>query len=127
MKTAFWSAIALISVFGCTSSSVVDQARLLGNQPFSKEAWATASQEQRGEMVASFLSQHTATSLSADAVKQLLGPLTGYYDYDENIAYFVGPQSVQSKFGKGYLLAFVTDKTSGKITSVKIIPEPQRK
>lgn len=117
----------MIALLGCTSSSVVEQAKLLGNQPFSKEDWATASQEQRGRMVASFLSQHAPGSLSPEAVKQLLGPPTGYYDYDENIAYFVGPQSVQSKYGKGYVLAFVTDKTSGKIVSVKIIPDPQRR
>jgi hypothetical protein len=125
MKKELWSAIAVISLFGCTSSSTVDQARALGNQTFSKATWAAASQERRGEMVASFLSQHAPSSLSANTVKELLGPPTGYYDYDENVAYFVGPQSVQSQYGKGYLLAFVTDKTSGKITSVKIIPEPR--
>lgn len=122
MKTTLWSALAVISLFGCTLSSVGDQAKLLGNKAFSKDAWSSASQEQRGEMVASFLSQHEPSSLSADAVKQLLGPPTGYYDYDENVAYFVGPQSVQSQYGKGYLLAFITDKATGKITSVKILP-----
>lgn len=124
MKIRFWYAAALMALFGCTASSVVDQAKRLGDQPFSKEAWAEANQEQRGKMVASFLAQHAPDSLSADAVKQLLGPPTGYYDYDENPAYLVGPQSVQSQYGKGYLLVFVTDKASGKITSVKIIPEP---
>lgn len=121
----FWSVITAISLPGCTSSSTIDQARLLGDKPFAAEIWASASQEQRGEMVASFLSLYPPGSLSSDKVKQLLGHPTGYYDYDENPAYLVGPSTVESQYGKGYLLAFVTDKTDGKITSIKIIPEPK--
>jgi hypothetical protein len=126
MKKWFQGLIAAIVLIGCTASSIVDQAKLLGGEPFSKEAWASANQEQRGRMVASFLSQHAPGTLSAQSVKQWLGPSTGYYDYDENVAYFVGPPSVQSRYGKGYLLVFIADKTSGKITAVKIIPEPRR-
>ncbi len=115
----------MISLFGCTSTSINEQAKLLGTNTFSKEAWAKANQKERGEMVFSFISQHDPQSLTAASIKEFLGPSTGYYDYDENPAYLVGPSSVESEYGKGYLLAFITDKTSGKITAAKIIPEPK--
>lgn len=76
-------------------------------------------------MVSSFLSQHDLKSLTSNSVKELLGIPTGYYDYEENPAYFVGPSSVESEYGKGYLLVFIAEKTSGKIIAVKIIPEPK--
>jgi hypothetical protein len=115
----------MISLFGCSSSSVTEQAKLLGTKTFTQEAWAVGNQEQRGEMVYSFLSQHEIKSLSSNSVKELLGIPTGYYDYDENPAYFVGPNSVESEYGKGYLLAFISDKTSGRINAIRIIPEPK--
>jgi len=125
MRSKIWSLLAMISLFGCSPPPVTEQAKLLGTRAFSKEAWATASQHQRGEMVSSFLSQHESKSLTSNSVKELLGTPTGYYDYEENPAYFVGPSSVESEYGKGYLLAFVAEKTSGKIIAVKIIPEPK--
>ncbi|MDR2924404.1 MAG: hypothetical protein LBU76_00325 [Azoarcus sp.] len=125
MRTKIWSLIAMISLFGCSPPPVTEQAKLLGTREFSKEAWLTASQEKRGEMVSSFLSQHDLKSLTSNSVKELLGIPTGYYDYEENPAYFVGPSSVESEYGKGYLLVFIAEKTSGKIIAVKIIPEPK--
>ena len=73
-------------------------------------------------MVFSFLSQNDPKSLTAIGVKELLGTPTGYYDYDENPAYIVGPSNVESAYGKGYLLAFVAEKTSGKIMRVELFP-----
>ena len=112
-------------LFACSPPSVIEQAKLLGTKPFSQDAWASGNQEQRGEMIYSFLFQHNPASLTPRDVKQLLGAPTGYYDYDENLAYFVGPKSVESEYGKGYLLAFVADKVSGTIAIVKIIPAPK--
>ncbi len=117
--------LAMTGLFGCSPPPVSEQAKLLGAREFSKEAWATASQEKRGEMVYSFLSQHDLKSLTSGDVRTLLGTPTGYYDYNENPAYLVGSSSVESDYGKGYLLAFVADKSSGKIVGVKIIPEPK--
>lgn len=125
MKRTICSLLAMVWLFGCSSSSIVEQAKLLGTRHFTQDAWAKGNQEQRGEMVYSFLTQHDPVSLSSTDVKKLLGESTGYYDYDENPAYLVGPASVESEYGKGYLLAFVADKTSGKITTVKIVPQPK--
>lgn len=122
---SIWSALVMLTLFGCSSSSVTEQAKLLGTKTFSKEVWASANQEQRGEMVYSFLSQHQPQSLSSSSVKELLGVPTGYYDHEENPAYLVGPSTVDSKYGKGYLLAFIADKATGKIMAVKIVPEPR--
>lgn len=115
----------MISLIGCTPTPVGEQAKLLGTKTYSKEAWAAANQEERGEMVFSFLSQHDHKSLTSSTIKELLGPPTGYYDFDENPAYLVGPSSVESKFGKGYVLAFIAEKNSGKIVEVRIVPEPK--
>ncbi len=125
MQTNTGVLLAMISLFGCSPPPVSEQARRLGTQAFSQETWATASQEKRGEMVYSFLSQHDLKSLTSGDVRTLLGTPTGYYDYDENPAYWVGSSAVASEYGKGYLLAFVADQASGKIVAVKIIPEPR--
>jgi hypothetical protein len=74
-------------------------------------------------MVASLLAKHTATSLTAKQVINLLGAPTSYYEYDEYPAYMVGPKSIESDYGKGYVLAFVTDKDTGKVVKVLFIPE----
>lgn len=125
IKTTFWSVLGLFLLYCCTPTPVIDQARLLGDKAFSKDAWANANQEQRGEMVASLLSQHEPASLSADVVKQLLGPPTSYYHKDEELAYLVGPRSKRTHHADGYLLIFFSDKATGRITSVKIFPEPK--
>lgn len=115
----------MLGFLGCSSPSITEQARHLGTQPFSKIAWSRANQEQRGEMVFSFLSQHDPRALTADAVTVLLERSTGYYGYEENPAYLVGPATVESEYGKGYLLAFIADKELGRIVAVKIIPTPK--
>ena len=76
----------------------------------------------RGRILASFLRQYPVNELSTDQVKALLGQSTGYADYDENLAYFVGPSNVESEYGKGYLLIFVTDKNTGRIQQLRLVP-----
>lgn len=123
MRLLLAGALIMSFLFGCTAKSIDDQARALGSKEFSTEGWARATQELRGEMVASLLEKHRPTSLSAKEVIRLLGPPTGYYEYDEYPAYFVGPKSVQSKYGSGYVLAFVTDKGTGRVIKVLLLPE----
>lgn len=74
-----WSVITMLGLFGCSSPSVTEQAKLLGTKRFSQQSWVAGIQEQRGEMVDSFLSQHDTQSLSANTVKRILGELAGYY------------------------------------------------
>jgi hypothetical protein len=111
---------ALLSA--CSGGSVEKQAAKLGAKEFTVQAWTSAGQEGRGEMVASLLAKHRFTGAPARDVKALLGPPTAYYDYDENLAYLVGPRSVKSSYGDGYLLVFVTDKNRGLVTEVRILP-----
>lgn len=121
-----WSLIGfllMLSLFGCGGKSVEQQARMLGSREFSAESWAAATQEARGEMVASLLAKHEPASLTAKEIIKLLGAPTGYYEYDEYPAYLVGPTSIESDHGKGYLLAFVTDKSTGKVARVIFVPE----
>ncbi len=104
-------------------NSVVAQARRLGDRPFTPEAWAMASQLERAEMTASLLEQYDMSNFTRHDVVALLGPQTGYYDYDTNPAYFVGPDTVESMYGKGYLLVFETDKYDGDVDSIFFVPE----
>jgi len=47
---------------------------------------------------------------------------TGYYDYDTNPAYVVGPTTVESVYTKGYLPVFETDKENGKVERIFFVP-----
>ncbi|MDY0961221.1 hypothetical protein [Massilia sp. CFBP9026] len=115
--------IILFVVIYFQLNSVEVQARKLGNRPFTPEAWATASQLMRAEMTASLLDQYDTSSFTRHDVVALLGPPTGYYDHDTNPAYFVGPTTVESMYGKGYLLVFQTNKYDGEVDSVFFFPE----
>lgn len=115
--------VLMLCMIACSGHSIGDQAKLLGTREFTVDGWAAGTQEQRGEMLASFLAKHKPTMLTAKEVVGLLGSPTGYYEYDEYPAYFIGPASVDSEYGKGYLLAFVTDKSSGKVLKVVLVPE----
>ncbi|WP_143054563.1 hypothetical protein [Massilia timonae] len=119
-----WAQILLLSILlsGCWKS-VEDQASKLGAREFTAETWATATDLQRGEMTASLLRKHDVTSFHRKEVVALLGAPTGYYDYDTNPAYFVGPTTVESMYGKGYLLVFETDKYNGEVDRVFFLPE----
>jgi hypothetical protein len=74
-------------------------------------------------MTASFLHQHDATSLNRTQLEKMLGHPTGYYYYDNNPAYFVGPNTVSSIHGDGYLWVFEADKDDGQIERVFFVPE----
>lgn len=122
MRTFVALMLALLCLQGCGQKSVQEQSQAFGNDEFTPAAWAAADQLGRGRMLASFLRQHRVHDLSADQVRALLGPSTGYADYDENLAYFVGPSNVESEYGKGYLLIFVTDKKTGRIAQLRLVP-----
>jgi len=107
---------------GCWHS-VEDQAQKLGSRDFTPQSWATATQLQRGEMTASLLKKHDVAHFRYADVVRLLGEPTGYYDYDTNPAYFVGPTSVGSVHGDGYMLVFETDKYDGEVDRVFFVPE----
>lgn len=112
----------LMTLSGCSSESVEDQAKKLGQREFTVQAWKAGTQEERGQMIASFLARYKPADLSAKEVGGLLGPSTGYYDYDEYPAYLVGPRAVKSDYGDGYLWVFITDKRHGKVQKVLLMP-----
>lgn len=116
------------SLFGCAASSdVIEQAELLGSDIYTKEKWLSGSQEDRGRMLASFLRDNDAGLISLEILVQSLGSPTGYYDYDENLAYFVGPKSIRTEYGEGHLVVFMPDKVNGKVKKVVIHPKPTKK
>lgn len=121
MRTPTHILLLSILLAGCWNS-VENQASKLGTREFTAETWATATDLQRGEMTASLLRKHDVTSFHRKEVVALLGPPTGYYDYDTNPAYFVGPTTVESVYGKGYMLIFETDKYNGQVDRVFFLP-----
>lgn len=125
MRNVISAALLLLATLasGCDSKSPEEKASTLGNQPFSVEEWASADQIGRGEMVASFLRVHPVTGKRKEYILKLLGNPTGYYDYDENLAYVVGPRDVKSDYAKGHLLVFETDKSTGAVARVMFVPD----
>ena len=85
----------------CSRSPVIEQARTSGQREFTQQSWMSATQVERGEMLASLLIKHPASELTAEQVKQLLGPPTGYADYDEDPAYVVGRQRSKASMTRG--------------------------
>lgn len=123
-KHRYWAMFVLmLGLPGCWLNSVEDQARKLGGREFTTEAWATASQLHRAEMTASFLKQYDTRNFTRKEVEALLGTQTAYYNYDTNLAYVVGPDTVRSMYGKGYLLVFEADKDTGRIDSAFFVPD----
>lgn len=115
----------MINIFGCSSNSIED-IKVLGTNEFSKETWVNASQEERGKMVFSLLKKHDIKKMKVGEIKSLLGDSTAYYEYDEFPAYLVGPKSIKSDYGDGYLLAFPFDRKTGLIRNHIIIPNPNK-
>jgi hypothetical protein len=112
-------------LLGC-SPPVVEQAKLLGTKPFTKEAWAAANKLDRAQMLWSFLSQHDVNALTPMQIRELLGSDTCYSGYDVDPTYCVGPDTVDNGWGKGYMVVFINDRRgSRKIREVDISPEPE--
>lgn len=113
-----------ILIIGCSGYSL-EKLKSLGIDEFKKEKWFTATQEDRGRMVYSFLKKHEIKKMEAGDIKNLLGASTAYYNYDEFPAYLVGPKSVKTEYGNGIVLAFPIDRKTGKIKGFVIYPKPE--
>jgi len=63
---------------------------------------------------------------SENASQRIIGLLdepTGYCGYEHIPAYFIGPDSDSSSYGKGYLLIFPNDENTGRVEGYEIIPQ----
>ncbi|MEH6434040.1 hypothetical protein [Massilia sp. DD77] len=118
--------LALGLLHGCSDYSVEGQIHALGDEHFTPQAWAKADQVTRGRMLASFMSQYPPNRLTQKALQDLLGEPTGHAKQDDEIAYIVGPTSVESQYGKGYLLIFTIDRQTGKVAQVRMVPPVTR-
>lgn len=128
IKKNLFILILIVLANGCAdTSSTVEDLIALGTNEYSKDAWAKANQEERATMVYSFLKNHNITTMTYDDMVNLLGKSTGYYNYDSFPAYLVGPKTVKSEYGQGYLLAFPTDDETGKIKGYRLIPDIPKK
>ncbi len=114
--------LLFIMLVSCTTEDTVNISKL-GSDKFTPETWLNSDQEKRGKMVESFFQQYDVQGKSTQELYRLLGESTAYYEYDEFPAYFIGPTSVESIFGEGYVLAFPIDRKSGKIRKFVIEPK----
>ena len=114
----------IINLSGCSPDSI-ENVKVLGTDKFSQTAWMKATREERGKMVYSFLRNHDVKKLKVEKIRSLLGEYTAYYEYDECPAYSIGPQTIESGHGKGYLLAFPFDRKTGITKKYVIIPDPE--
>lgn len=115
--------VAMLCLSACSSNDSNDNIKRLGTKEFSKDVWAKASQEERGKMLFSLFQKHDVTKMQVEDIRLLLGLSTAYYEYDEFPAYLIGPESVKSDYGNGYLLAFPFDRETGKIIKYVLIPD----
>ena len=115
--------ITALLMSACRENLPLEQATRLGEREFTPQSWATASQIERGQMTASFLRKVRPKPLNRRDVEKMLGHPTGYYYYDNNPAYFVGPNTVSSIHGTGYLWVFEANKNDGSIERVFFVPE----
>jgi len=115
--------ITAILLAACRENSALGQATRLGEREFTPQSWAIASQIERGQMTASFLRKMNPATLNRRDIEKMLGHPTGYYYYDNNPAYFVGPNTVSSIHGTGYLWVFEANKNDGSIERVFFVPE----
>ena len=122
MRFCLYIVLIAALLAGCRDS-VEDQANKLGDREFTTDVWAKASDLQRGQMTASLLKKHDLKQSNGSDIVALLGRPTGYYDYDTNPAYVVGPATVESVYTKGYLLVFETDKEHGKVERIFFVPD----
>jgi hypothetical protein len=123
MRTVLTALATLLLLCACSPNIALDQAMKLGQREFTPESWAAASRIERGQMTASFLRQYDATALDRRQIEKILGQSKGYYYYDNNPAYFVGPDTVNSIHGKGYLWVFEANKNTGQIERIHFVPE----
>ena len=77
-------------------------------------------------MVFSLLQTYDIENMNVEEIKLLLGESTAYYEYDEFPAYIIGPKTVKTEYGDGYLLAFPFDRKTGVIRKYIIFPEPKK-
>ena len=71
-----------IIVISCSNASL-EKLKASGSDEFTKDKWASASQEERGKIVYSFIVNHDIHKKAARDIKNILGPSTAYYNYDE--------------------------------------------
>ena len=114
--------LILVLLTGCSSDLNVEKLKDWGTDNFTTETWAQADTATRATMLYSMFKQHQFIGSDRREVIDLLGKVTGYYDYDINIAYVVGKTGiVKTEYADKYLLVFIVDQ--GKVIEIKITPE----
>ena len=77
----------------------------------------------RGSMIYDFFKRNSPIIGKSDVfIISQLGNSTGYHDYESNPAYYIGPKPPGSN-AKAYLLAFIVDHNTRKITEIYIEPK----
>ncbi len=122
MKKLSRPLLTLVMLVATACSAPEDSVKHLGQIPFDQKAWSQADQETRGKMAYDLLKKVQKEKLKPTQIRALLGEQTGYYNYDEIPAYLVGPKTVSSEYGDGYLIAFPYNSKTGEPLSPVVVP-----
>ena len=83
--------------------------RSFGSESFSVERWAAADNQERAEMVYSFVTSNDIYSMTSSEIKGYLGPPNAYYNYDSFPTYTLVNND------KRYLIAFIIGQGTRKV------------
>src|SRR5690554_4682646 len=108
---------------GCNSKTTdIEAVKKLGAREFSNAQCLESGAVERGEMLYSYLKQREPnSSLTKAQVEEELGPATGYYEYDEFPAYYIGPKP-DGVEQPAYLVAFIIRHQTGQVKGFHVEP-----
>ncbi len=115
------SILCTLALLGCTNDSPPNFEKW-GNSHFTPERWQAADKKTRAALLHSFMQQRNVIGMKASELKKVLGKSTAYYNYDTFPAYLVGSEEVNSEYGKGYMIAFPIDHSTGLVKPIVVIP-----
>ncbi len=123
MKKILLLVLFILSITSCSSTSKEESLKKLGEQTFDSKVWLNANEAKRGAMIYDFIKKNTPiTDKNREFIISQLGKSTGYYEYDHNLAYYIGSKPPNSNI-KAYLIAFIIDHENNKVKDIYIHPE----
>ena len=111
--------LGIISLLMACDHKETDLSTQFGTKDFTTKDWLETTNTERGAMVHSLLLKNDLVGKDKQHVLNLLGEPTGYYFYDEDLAYIIGDSSNDEMFPE-YLLVFMIKE--GKISSIYTVP-----
>ncbi len=104
-----YTLLCTLALLGCTNDSPPNFEKW-GNSHFTPEKWQAADKKTRATLLHSFMQQRNVIGMKASELKEIFP------------AYLVGSEEVNSEYGKGYMIAFPIDHSTGLVKPIVVIP-----